>query len=84
MEHPMADHMRSFQHREETGHLPDDVYLPTDEDDMSDPETREIIEVVQEQYARNNANRREEALRNENAALRQVLEENGIDVPDDV
>lgn len=84
MEHPMSDHMRSLQYREENGRLPDDVYFPTDEDDMSDPETLEIIGMVQDQYARNNANRREETLRHENAALRQIIEDNGLPLPEDV
>lgn len=83
-EHPMADHMRSFQHREETGRLPDDVYYPTSEDDQFDPDQIEIREAVMEQYAQNNAHRREETLRHENAALRSMLEENGIEVPDEV
>lgn len=27
-EHPMAEHVRTFRSREETGHVPDDVYVP--------------------------------------------------------
>lgn len=83
-EHPMADYARSFYYRETHGHLPDDVFHPGPEDDPWDPDQQEVRALVEEQYAENNARRREETLRNENAALRQIIEDNGLPLPEDV
>ena len=81
MEHPMAEHARSFVHREETGRLPDDVYYP-DAEDVADPDSHEVAALVREQYAQNNAERHAAALRDENSALRNLLTVNGIEVPE--
>ena len=82
-EHPMADYARSFSYREKNGHLPDDIYRPGPEDDPLDPDQQEIRSLVEEGYAHNNAKRRDERLRTENRVLRELLEENGIEVPDE-
>lgn len=78
-----SDDMRSFAFREEHGYLPDDVYTPTEED-LQDPDHDEIAALVIDQYAHNNAKRREERHRAEVAALHALLEEHGIDVPDEL
>lgn len=74
--------MRAFQHREETGYLPDEVYVPTEEDDRFDPEQAEIRELVIEQYTLTNAQRREERARDRINALEQLLTEHGIEIPE--
>lgn len=79
-----ATEMRAFQLREETGYLPDDVYVPTEEDDPYDPDQAEVRALVEEQYAATNAARRDERLRRENSVLRGLLEQHGIGVPDEI
>lgn len=74
--------MRATQYREENGHLPDEVYIPTDEDDFSDPEQREIIELVMDQYAATNEQRRAERDRIRIASLEQLLAAHGIEIPE--
>jgi hypothetical protein len=74
--------MRAFQFREENGYLPDEVYTPTDEDDLSDPEQREIVELVMEGYRQTNEQRRAERDRARITSLEQLLTENGIEVPE--
>lgn len=83
MEHPMTEYARSFAHREATGHLPDDVYYP-DAEDVADPDSHEVAALVREQYDRSNTERHAAALRDENSALRDLLTENGIEVPKDL
>lgn len=72
------DDMRAMQVREETGHLPDEMYWP-DEEDALDPDHHEIADMVREQYAHTNASRAQVRLREENEALRALLRANGID-----
>jgi hypothetical protein len=74
--------MRAFQFREENGYLPDEVYIPTDEDDPWDPEQREIITLVMEGYAVTNEARRAERARIRISILEQTLREHGIEIPD--
>lgn len=74
--------MRAMQYREENGYLPDEVYIPTDEDDFSDPEQREIIELVMDQYAATNEQRRAERDRIRIASLEQLLAAHGIEIPE--
>ena len=74
--------MRAFQHREENGFLPDEVYIPAPEDDLSDPEQLEIVNLVMDQFARTNERRREERARIRIAVLEQALRENGIAIPE--
>lgn len=73
--------MRAFQHREETGYLPDETYIPTAEDDYFDPEQAEIRDLVIKQYAQTNAERRDERARNRISILEQALTEHGIEIP---
>lgn len=75
--------MRAFQHQEETGYLPDDVYIPGPEDDMSDPDTREVIEHVVEGYDIANRRRWEERQRVRIATLERLLTEHGIEIPEE-
>ena len=74
------DYMRAWQTAEELRRWPDAQYTPTAEDDPHDPEQREIVAMVVEQDAADNARRRERELMEENAMLRQMLEERGVDV----
>lgn len=78
--HVDPDAMRSFQHREETGYLPDDVYLPTGEDDPYDPDQQEITALVVEQYNANNRKRWEQRTRDRITALESLLTEHGIEI----
>lgn len=80
-EHPMAEHARTFKHREETGYAPDDVYVPGAEDFL-DSDHHEITNLVVEQYAHDNMERRESALRDRVTELESVLRENGIESPE--
>jgi hypothetical protein len=77
------EEMRAFQHREEHGHLPDDVYIPGPEDDPSDPDTLEIIEHVIEGYDMNNRKRAEERMRRRLSVLENLLTEHGIEIPEE-
>lgn len=77
------EYMRAFQYREENGYLPDDVYVPTPEDDLSDPDTLEIIEHVIEGYDEANRRRAEERQRIRIATLESLLTEHGIDIPEE-
>jgi hypothetical protein len=74
--------MRAMQYREETGYLPDEQYIPTDEDDPFDPERAEIQGMVMEQYAATNTRRREQRNRDRIALLEQLLTEHGIELPE--
>jgi hypothetical protein len=74
--------MRAMQYREENDHLPDEIYIPTDEDDLSDPAQREIIELVMADYHITNERRREERARIRISVLEQTLRENGIEIPE--
>jgi hypothetical protein len=76
------DAMRSFQFNEENGYLPDDVYTHSSED-ADDPDHDEIAALVIEQYAINNANRREARMADEIAGLRALLTANDVEIPDD-
>lgn len=78
-----ACEMRAFQFREAHGYLPDDVYNPTAED-LTDPDHNEIAALVVQRYAVENAERRESRMRAEIDTLRQLLAENGVEVPDGV
>jgi len=73
--------MYAMQYREENGILPDEVYVFTDEDDYDDPEQREIIDLVLDNYAATNASRRMERAWNRIAFLEQTLREHGIEPP---
>lgn len=76
-----AEEMRAFQFREENDYLPDEQYVPTEEDRDGDPEIRAMVEG---QYAQTNADRREQRARDRVSALESLLEAHGIDVPDDL
>lgn len=71
-------YMRDWQRYEESGHWPDAVYTPTEED-LQDPDHDEIAALVVERYAVENRATRERRLESENRALRAVLEANGIE-----
>jgi hypothetical protein len=73
------DYMRAWQRYEETGVWPDAQYRPTEEDDPFDPESREIVAMVMEQDAYDNARKREREMRHQISALSAALEEQGID-----
>jgi hypothetical protein len=77
-----ATEMYAFQYNEENGYLPEEVYIPTDEDDLSDPEQREIIEMVMDGYRLTNEARRAQRDRDRIACLTQLLAENGIEIPE--
>lgn len=72
--------MRAFQVREETGELPDEVYYPTAED--MDPDSWEIAEMVMEQYAATNEQRRADRDRRRISMLEDMLVDAGITVPE--
>lgn len=80
--YPDYEEMRAFQVREETGHLPDEQLILTEEDDLSDPDQREVLTLVAEQYAITNCSRREARLCRENDRLRALLAEHRIEIPD--
>lgn len=82
--HVDPDYMRSFQFQEENGYLPDDVYIPSPEDDLSDPDQREVIAHVIEQYDVNNRKRAEERQRHRIAALEHLLTKHGIEIPEEI
>lgn len=77
------EEMRAFQHREEHGYLPDDVYIPGPEDDLSDPDTREVIAHMIEGYDITNRRRAEERQRIRIATLENLLTEHGIEIPEE-
>jgi hypothetical protein len=81
-QHPMAEMAQEMARREQTGDAGPLVFIPGPEYDMDDPETREIVNMVHESYAQQNAEREARALRSENSALRDMLEANGIELPD--
>lgn len=83
-QHPMAEAAQERQNWESLGHGGDMVYIPGPEDDMSDPDSVEIINMVQESYHRQNVDRRERELRTQNDSLRELLEAHDIAVPDDI
>jgi hypothetical protein len=72
--------MRAMQVREETGELPDEVYFPTAED--LDPDSWETAEMVMEQYALTNEQRRDCRARRRISVLEQALIEHGIEIPE--
>jgi polynucleotide 5'-kinase involved in rRNA processing len=74
--------MRAMQFREENGYLPDEVFVFTDEDDYDDPDQRETIDLVLENYAATNAARRQERAWNRIAVLEQMLRDNNLPIPD--
>ncbi|MER6605681.1 hypothetical protein ABT282_07145 [Streptomyces sp. NPDC000927] len=51
-------------------------------EDLTDPDHHEIAQEVQARYAQENESRRIRGLRRENDALRSLLTENGIDIPE--
>lgn len=74
---PDYDDMMDFKYGEENpGYQREIAYAP---DPDYDPE---IAVLVAEKYAQDNARRREGSLRTENARLRALLEEHGIEIPD--
>lgn len=77
-------YMSDWQRYEQTGEWPDAVFVPEEDFDRFDPEQVEIASMVIEYYEVENRNRRERRLQNQVAALRQILEENDIEVPDDL
>jgi ABC-type nitrate/sulfonate/bicarbonate transport system substrate-binding protein len=77
---PDYDDMMDWKYREENpGYERPIAYTPDPEDPDRDPEIELMVADI---YARDNGKRRENNLRTENAQLRALLEENGID-PDD-
>lgn len=79
MEHPMYEVARDIAHMEETGRVRDSVYHPTGEDE--DPE---VTELVMARYDEKNQDRRIRVMALRNAALEGLLEDHGINVPDDM
>lgn len=85
------DDMRDMQYREENpGYEREIAYLPNytnpELPDYVAPEDRdpELEAHVHEIYARDNAGRRERNHRTEVTGLRGLLEEHGIEIPDDI
>lgn len=85
------EEMRDWQYREENpGYEREIAYMPNysnpDNPDYINPEDRdpELDEMVHEIYARDNAGRRERNHRTEVAGLRGLLEEHGIEIPDNI
>lgn len=74
--------MRAMQHREETGYLPDEVYVPTAEDDPYDTEQAEIRAAVTEDYAATNRRRAAQRSRDRIAVLEQALADAGVEIPE--
>lgn len=76
-----ASEMYAMQYREENGFLPDEVYVITDEDDLSDPDEREIIEHVMDGYRITNERRHADRAQIRISVLEQLLTEHGIEIP---
>lgn len=77
---PDYEDMRDFQYAEENpGYQREVAFSPEPDDDFQDPE---IMEMVADTYARDNQRRRESNLQTENTRLRELLEENGVEIPD--
>lgn len=85
-EHPMAELGRMMAYREQYGETPEVEYTPTPEDFMeqeADPEGyAATMRLVAENDAHENATKRERRLMRQNAALKNILEENNIEVPE--
>lgn len=79
---PDPQDMIDWQRYEQTGRWPDTVYTPTEEH-LMDPDHHEVAELIHEQYAHDNARRREREMRGTIEALRGALEAQGVD-PDEV
>jgi hypothetical protein len=77
-----ASEMRAMQYREENDHLPDEQYVPTDEDDLWDPEQREIIEHVMDDYTVTNERRRASREGIRISVLEDLLTLHGIEIPE--
>lgn len=77
-------YMIDWNRYEQTGEWPDSVFVPDEEFDRFDPEQVEIANLVVEQYDAENRSKREERLRQQVSALHRILEQNGIEVPDDI
>jgi hypothetical protein len=74
--------MAAFQHREQTGYLPEETEIVPDFD--ASPEELEIIALVNEGYRQTNASRREQIARDRIAVLEQALRDNGIEIPEEL
>lgn len=78
---PDYDDMRDFQYAEENpGYRREIAYTPDPEDPDRD---LEIELLAADKYAHDNAKRRESNLRTENNRLRALLEEHGIEIPEE-
>lgn len=78
---PDYDDMRDWQYREENpGYEREIAYTPDPDDPDRDPEVEGLVAEI---YAHDNAKRRENNLRTENARLRALLEEHGIEIPEE-
>jgi hypothetical protein len=77
--HGSYDDMMDWKYREENPGYEREIGLTAGDLDDCDPE---VAALVAETYARDNAARRERNHRTEVAALRALLEENGIEIPD--
>lgn len=76
------DDAMDWKYREENGGREREIaYTPDTSDPDYDPE---VAEMVHEIYARDNAARVERNHRMEVAGLRALLEENGIEIPDNL
>lgn len=87
--HGSYDDMADWQHREQSGGREREIaYMPNytnpEAPDYVSPEDfdPELDEMVHDIYARDNAGRREHNHQMEVTALRGLLEEHGIEIPD--
>jgi hypothetical protein len=77
---PDYDDMMDWKYREENPGCEREIaYTPDPEDPDRDPEIEAMVAGI---YAHDNGRRQENNLRTENAQLRALLEENGIEIPD--
>ena len=79
--HGSYDDMMDWKYREENPGYEREIGLTSGDLADMDPE---VAVLVAESYARENAARRARNHRTEVTALRALLEENGIEIPDDL
>lgn len=78
---PDYDDMRDFQYAEEhPGYQREIAYTPDTSDPDYDPEIEAMVVDI---YAHDNAKRRENNLRTENATLRALLTQHDIEIPEE-
>jgi hypothetical protein len=79
--HVDYDDMMDWKYREENPGYEREIGLTAGDLEDCDPE---IAELVVEEYAHDNAKRRDRNHRTEVDGLRGLLEEHGIEIPDDI